>query len=106
MALIQMHRLYLAMQGDPWLSHAFAPDPELIMDFLTIELAAGYQVIHLLYALAGFTAVLWIWNFLSRRTTLKHTAGHLAIKLCHACGWSGGASAHQKRCPKCNATLI
>lgn len=76
------------------------------MEFLMSDLAAGYQVIHLLYVVAALTAVLWVWNFLSRRATLKHTASHLAIKLCHTCGWSGGASLHQKKCPKCNSTLI
>jgi len=76
------------------------------MEFMNLDLAAGYKVFHLVYGIAGFTAVLWVWNFLSRRAALKHTASHLAVKLCFECGWSGAASAHQKRCPKCNATLI
>ena len=101
-----MHHVYIPVQPPILCPHDFAPYPELAMEFLYIDLAAGYKVIHALYAVAGITAVLVVWNFFSRRATLNNTKSHLGQKQCNSCGWSGRVSAHQKRCPKCNAALI
>ena len=68
-----MHHVYVPVQPPILCPHDFAPDPELAMEFLYIDLAAGYKVIHALYAVAGITAVLVFWNFFSRRNRAIQT---------------------------------
>ena len=59
---------------------------------------------YLRYGAIALVVVGVLWA-LSKLTAKKETPGYIVQRRCKACGWTGGASKFNAKCPKCSQPL-
>lgn len=73
------------------------------MELMTTELIAGIRVWHLVFGAIGALVALLVVQSIFKKSEAQDS---LTLKAwCGACGWKGGASKYQRKCPMCGGEL-